>query len=172
MAKSLLDGTVYTATTVDGKTAYTSIDDSQFDAATLLSLSYVSSWIKMEIPPKLPLEDAIELAASLLGVDVRDPFPLLIEGTTQEFHMHVINGFCPVANADLETKLQPWRLTKSGAQQITVVGIYAKDKDGVMTHRGSNVHMHGIIEMDGELTSGHLNPVTLQQGATIFIPAE
>ena len=39
---TIFNGKVYTATTADGKTASTRIDDSQFDSASLLSLSYVA----------------------------------------------------------------------------------------------------------------------------------
>lgn len=168
---TVFDGNVYTATTNDGETAFTSINKSEFASATLLSLAYVPKWISMELPSKLPLEDAIELAASLLGTDTSEPFPFYIKGTANEFKLHVINGFCPVAKPDLAPEFQPWRLESTGTEPITVVGIYAKNQEGVMTHHGSDVHIHGILKMRGEITSGHLDSVALEPGALIYIPA-
>ncbi|MBT4530226.1 MAG: hypothetical protein HOC27_03390 [Phycisphaerae bacterium] len=169
---TIFNGNVYTATTADGKTAVTNINEAQYDSATLLSLSYVESWNKMKLPSDQPLEDAIELAAGIFGKDTNEPFPFLLTGTASEYHLHVINGYCPVANPDLELKYQPWRQTNSNSEDITVVGFYAKDQEGVMTHHGSNVHIHGIMDIDGVLTSGHLDSVELEPGATIFVPAD
>jgi acetolactate decarboxylase len=174
---TIFNGKVYTATTADGKTASTRIDDSQFDSATLLSLSYVARWNTLNLPEELPLEEAIERAASLAGIDTNEPFPFIIQGTTLAFHLHVINGFCPVANPNLETQYKPWRLTQSmkpsaSPEEVTVVGFYAKDQEGVMTHHGSNLHIHGIMKIDGELTSGHLNRIELNDGAVLYVPAK
>ncbi|MDP6585765.1 MAG: hypothetical protein QF535_14005, partial [Anaerolineales bacterium] len=164
---------IYTATTSDGKTTNTKVDDATYDSATLLTLAHVDSWSSMELPTMKPpsLENAIELAAVLKGVDTETPFPFFISGNTNYFHIHVINGFCPVANPDLETQYLPWKLESSNTQEITVVGFYAKGQEGVMTHHGSPIHIHGIMTLNGELTTGHLDSVALNEGATIFLPS-
>jgi alpha-acetolactate decarboxylase len=168
---TIFKGDVYSATTSDGTTAVTKINDAQYDSATLLSLSHVDSWNQMKLSTELPLEEAIELAAAMFGIDTNEPFPFFITGAASEYHIHVINGYCPVANPDLASKYQPWRQTNSKSEDITVVGFYAKDQEGRMTHHGSNVHIHGIMDIDGVLTTGHLDSVELEDGAVIFVPA-
>jgi len=169
---TVFDGTIYTATTPDGQTASTVAADATFDAATLLSLSYVDAWKECLLPSNHPLEEAIELSAVIQGIDTESPFPFFITGTTSDYHLHVINGYCPVAEPDLEAKFQPWRQVGTERTPITVVGFYAKDQEGVMTHHGSNVHIHGIIDMNGTLTTGHLDSVLINPGALLFLPAQ
>ena len=168
---TIFDGNVYTASTKDGESSITNLNGNQFDSATLLTLSYVDSWHTMHLPLGLALEEAIELAALNFKVNTDEPFPFYIFGTTNNFHLHVINGFCPVANPELEKKFQPWRMNSSQKQEVTVVGFYAKNQEGIMTHHGSNIHIHGIMEIDGKLTTGHLDSVELESDALIFIPA-
>jgi acetolactate decarboxylase len=169
---TVFDGTIYTATTADGQTAVTVASDATFDSATLLSLSYVDAWQECSLPSNHPLEEAIELSAVIQGIDTESPFPFFITGTTSNYHLHVINGYCPVAKPDLEAKFQPWRKTGTSRTPITVVGFYAKNQEGVMTHHGSNVHIHGILDIDGSLTSGHLDSVEIDSGAILFFPAQ
>jgi acetolactate decarboxylase len=168
---TIFDGNVYTASTKDGESSITNLNGNQFDSATLLTLSYVDSWHTMHLPLGLTLEEAIELAALNFKVNTDEPFPFYIIGTTNKFHLHVINGFCPVANPELEKRFQPWRMNSSQKQEVTVVGFYAKNQEGIMTHHGSNIHIHGIMEIDGKLTTGHLDSVELESDALIFIPA-
>ena len=163
---TIFDGTVYTSTTQDGTTAITVAADEKYDAATLLTLTHVESWQDCMLPSNHPLEKSIELAAIIQGIDTETPFPFFITGSTNDFHMHVINGFCPVANPNLAAKFQPWRLVGSQSTPITVVGFYAKNQEGVMTHHGSNLHIHGIIDQDGTITSGHLDSVEINDGAS------
>lgn len=169
---TIFDGTVYTATTPDGQTAITVASDTTFDTATLLSLAHVAAWQDCMLPSNHPLEEAIELSALIQGIDTEAPFPFFITGTTSDYHLHVINGFCPVADPDLAPEHQPWRLVGVSKTPITVVGFYAKDQEGVMTHHGSNVHIHGIIETNGTITSGHLDAIELDPGAMLFLPAD
>ena len=167
---TIFDGTVYTATTQDGTTAITAVADDTYDAATLLTLAHVESWQNCILPSNHPLEKAIELAAIIQGIDTETPFPFLITGSTNDFQMHVINGFCPVANPNLAAKFQPWRLVGSQSTPITVVGFYAKNKEGVMTHHGSNLHIHGVIDQNGTITTGHLDSIEINSDATLFLP--
>jgi len=169
---TIFEGNVYTATTPDSLTATTIVHDPKYDSATLLSLAYVPDWNEVILPAGIPLEQAIHIAATNAGIDTSEPFPFVIKGTAKEFHLHVINGYCPVVNPELETRFKPWNHTETTDELITLVGFYAKNQEGVMTHHGSNVHMHGILTLDGVLTSGHIDSVTLSNDAVILLPAE
>jgi hypothetical protein len=54
---------------------------------------------------------------------------------------------------------------------ITVLGFFAKDQEGVMTHHGSNIHIHGLLDKNGGVATGHLDSVTMNKGAKLYFPA-
>lgn len=167
---TIFDGNVWVATT-DGSSATTARADSKFNAATLLTASHVESWKEFDLP-NLPLEEAIESVAGLHGpIDSDAPFPFLIIGDSSEFHMHLINGYCPVASPNLAEEFKPWRLSVEKPTPMTIVGFFAKNQDGVMTHHGSNIHIHGFVDKNGAVATGHLDSVTLTKGAKLYLPA-
>ena len=167
---TIFDGHVWVATT-DGKKATTFKATPPYDSATLLTASHVDVWSEYALPPSMDLEQAIEYVASnVASIDTSKPFPFFIMGEASEFHMHVINGYCPVASPDLGEEFLPWRLAATGTP-ITVVGFFAKNQEGIMTHHGSNVHIHGFLDVDGAVATGHLDSVTLMNGARLFLPA-
>jgi acetolactate decarboxylase len=167
---TIVDGEIIVAKTSDGKTATSSLGG-QNESATLLTLSYVDEWVKDVLPPHVDFEKAIELVASKNGIDTNKPFPFYILATTKAFEMHVINGFCPVASPDLPEEDQPWRL-HGGKSTMRIVGFFAKDQEGTMTHHGSNVHIHGVDSSGSTMRSGHLDFVEVAAGSTIFLPAQ
>jgi acetolactate decarboxylase len=167
---TIFDGNVWVATT-DGTSATTERANTQYNAATLLTVSHIESWVEFDLP-NLPLEEAIEFVAQTYEpIDVSTPFPFLIIGDSSEFHMHVINGYCPVASPNLADEFKPWRLNIEKPTPITVVGFFAKNQEGVMTHHGSNIHIHGILDKNGAVATGHLDSVVFMKGATLYLPA-
>lgn len=167
---TIFDGNVWIATT-DGKFATTSRPDVLYDSATLLTSTHVHEWVEFDLP-NLPLESAIETIATMHdGIDSTKPFPFLVIGDAVEFQMHVIHGYCPVATPNLADEYKPWRLALRTSTPITVVGFFAKNQEGVMTHHGSQIHMHCFIEKEGGVATGHLDSVQLKKGATLYLPA-
>jgi acetolactate decarboxylase len=165
---TIMDGQIIVATTNDGLHA-TSRPPTGDESATLLTLAYVEAWCKDTIPPNMDFEEAVETVAKRNGIDTEEPFPFYVYAYTTQYEMHVINGFCPVASPDLLPSEQPWRLqgTETG---MLIVGFYAKNQEGVMTHHGSNIHMHGINTSGKKMISGHLDSVKVLTGSTIFVP--
>jgi hypothetical protein len=51
------------------------------------------------------------------------------------------------------------------------VGFYAADAAGVLTHHGTAIHVHAIIEYDGRVLTGHIDGLTLKPGASLQLPA-
>ncbi len=166
---TIVDGQILVATTPDGATA-ASAPGAPEQSATLLTLSYVENWVKDTIPPDMGFETAVETVAKRNGVDTDKPFPFYVYAQTNSFDLHVINGFCPVASPDLPKEDQPWRLHGKQAG-LLVVGFFAKNQEGVMTHHGSNIHMHGIDTSGKDVVSGHLDSIDVIPGSTIFVPA-
>ena len=51
-----------------------------------------------------------------------------------------------------------------------LVGFFGKNQDGVMTHHGSNIHIHGLLDIDGATATGHLDSVEFTNGAKLYLP--
>ncbi|MBC8202500.1 MAG: hypothetical protein H8E91_01590 [Planctomycetes bacterium] len=166
---TIVDGQILVATTPDGASA-TSTSGTNDQSATLLTIAYVENWAKDRIPANTDFETAVETVALRNGVNVDEPFPFYVYANTTSYDMHVINGFCPVASPDLPERDQPWRLHGKETGML-IVGFYAKNQEGVMTHHGSNIHIHGIDTSGKDVVSGHLDRVEVLAGSTIFVPA-
>ncbi|MBC8310565.1 MAG: hypothetical protein ISR75_06130 [Phycisphaerales bacterium] len=165
---TIFDGLIVVAKTNDGVTAKSSTPSGD-ETATLLTLAYVKNWSEDTLPHNLPFEEAVEVVAKRNGIDTDEPFPFYVNATTTNYEMHVINGFCPVASPDLPPEDQPWRLHGEETEML-IVGFFAKNQEGVMTHHGSNIHIHGLDTSGAEGASGHLDSVNIAPGSTIFVP--
>ncbi len=166
---TILDGKIYVATTADGVIAQTTIGTADVGSATLMTLAYVENWHQDTLPQSLPLEQAIEKVARSRGIDTEKPFPFIIEGIAARYQLHVINGFCPIATPDLAPEDQPWR-SEGKATAMKVIGFHASDQQGVMTHHGSKLHLHAIIEDGKGAISGHLDVVEMAPGSILAVP--
>ena len=166
---TILDGQIYVATTTDGVNATTTSGHQHPGSATLLTLAHVSRWHQDPLPDSVPLEQAIEIVAKSHGLDSDKPFPFIIEGIADSFELHVINGFCPIATPDLAPEDQPWR-SRGSSTPIKVVGFFAKNQTGVITHHGSNLHIHAIIDDGEKITSGHLDQIKMKSGSLLSVP--
>jgi len=166
---TVLDGHIFVATTPDGLSASTTSGDKNPGSATLMTLAHVERWHHDTLPDSMPLEQAIESVARSHGIDSDTPFPFIIEGIAATYELHVINGFCPVATPDLAPEDQPWR-TRGESTALKVVGFFARDRHGVMTHHGSNLHIHAIIHDGDEIISGHLDAIEMDSGSVLSVP--
>ncbi|MBT7640275.1 MAG: hypothetical protein HN598_07300 [Planctomycetes bacterium] len=166
---TVFDGQIFVATTPDGIRASTTSADTNPGSATLMTLAHVKTWHQDPLPDSPSLEQSIEEVARSHGIDTDKPFPFFIEGVASSYQIHVINGYCPVATPDLAPEDQPWR-QHGASTALRVVGFFARDQHGVMTHHGSNLHIHAIIVNGDEWISGHLDEVEMAEGATLSVP--
>lgn len=140
---------------------------SSSESATLLVTAEVTAWQRVLITKVSGSElDAVVLShARAAGVDVSKPFPFVIEGEFADIHLHVIRGGCPIANPDGP---KPARVHKEMARG-RIVGFYAHNSSGDLTHHTSDVHAHIIL--DGEsLISGHIDTIRVRPGNTLRLP--
>ncbi len=172
---TILDGVV-TMSTPDGDGLHTAHDLGSA-TATLLTVGYVGDWdarVLEESIGGIALENAIREAAADLGLAPLQPFPFVILGDTAAYEAHVINGACPAAQPDLADTFQPWRIQSDGQpQEIAVVGIYAENQQGIMTHHDSNVHMH-VLAGGGTAPAwtAHLDSLQIDAGAMLLLPSQ
>lgn len=170
---TIVDGETWVSRVRDGRVVTSGPDVGPRDQATLLVASPVQHWrtIRLDAPATgADLEAAIERAAALHGMNTSQPFPFILSGTAASLDMHIINGFCPHSGGEAAAEREPRRITLAEATPVTIVGFYARDSQGVLTHHGTSVHAHAILEgQEGRMT-GHIDSVGVQAGATLRLP--
>jgi alpha-acetolactate decarboxylase len=176
------------ATIVDGKVTVTRVDangqlqpaeSGQLDeSATLLVGAYVPSWTEHKSAKSVtPLEFDKYLAevAGKAGLDTSKPFVFTVEGEFSKVSVHVINGACPMHARLRKIKLpkekQPFEADLEKVSG-TIVGIFAKDAVGDITHPDSSTHMHLVFRdaATGKMVTGHVEQVGLSEGAILRLP--
>jgi alpha-acetolactate decarboxylase len=173
---TMLDGQTWVARPAGGALAVSGPEPVRGDHATLLTATEVRSWETAEFAggPATgeDLESLIERSARVRGVDTARPFPFTITGVFDSLDIHVINRACIIANPDLPPERQPWRWSAAGMPaRATIVGFYAPDAAGVMTHHGTAIHAHAIIEQEGGTITGHVERFAVPAGAVLGLPA-
>ena len=168
------DATV-TGVTADGKLAPVRGDDLQ---ATLLVGAYIPAWTEYKVESDVPaagFDAMIRDAAKGAGVDVSKPFVFTIEGEFSDVRMHVINGACPM-HARLKKIELPKEQTpfegEYGSVRGRLVGVYASDAVGELTHPATSTHVHLLFEdgASGTRSTGHVEQVGLVTGAVLKLP--
>ncbi len=170
---TVVDGGVWVSRVRDGGIATSGPAVAAEDQATLLTAMRVARWrsVRLDEGATGPeLEDLIERAAKKQGIDTARPFPFVIEGRAAALDMHVINGLCPHSGAEAAADREPWRLTLSEATPATIVGFFARHSEGVLTHHGTPIHAHALLARDGKRTTGHIDSIAIEAGATLRVP--
>lgn len=173
---TILDSEVITtAKAADG--ALRPLDGSD-RSATMLVGARVFSWsdhaVDAAIAPDA-FDAAIRAAALAAGVDATTPFSFLVEGTVTDVHLHVIHGACPMHarrnGIELGPDQRPFEM-KTAAIRGTIVGVYAEDAAGQLTHPDTSVHAHLVYvdEATGDRVTGHLESRGIGAGSTIRVP--
>lgn len=145
--------------------------------ATLLIGASVSTWADFEATEPLEgerLENWIKAQAERVGIITSKPFPFLIEGEIIESRFHVINGACPVharrRNLPIPADRMPFE-RESESMVARVVGIFAVNAAGKLTHPGISFHAHLVYEdEEGVQQTGHLEQLGIQAGAMLRLP--
>ena len=167
-----------TVTRVGAGRALSAVDGGDLQA-TLLAGAYVPSWrahtIDNAIPAGEEFDDAVRTAASDAGVDTSKPFVFTADGEFHDVRLHVINGACPL-HARLHDSEIPDAQKPFEAEFATlrgrIVGIYAEDAVGKLTHPDTSTHVHVIFqdEASGEIVTGHVERIGLPARATLNVP--
>lgn len=180
-----LDGEV---TIDDGMVHITSLDDAGNlhvieDAkgerqATMLVGGIVPSWscvsVDSSVAPKA-FDQFIADAAVQAGVDTDKPFMFKVEGTFSDARIHVIHGACPVHARMQKIELpQEKRPFENDMTQVTgkIIGVFAKDAVGKLTHPATSTHMHLLFTDDqsGKLATAHIEKIGLAKGSAVSFP--
>ena len=189
-AVAALEGLRGEATICDGELTLTTVDKAgrlhASDAAspdvqaTMLVGDYVPAWSQHVVAQDVPAEAFDEYVAGVAaktGLNTDEPFVFTIEGEFMDVALHVINGACPIharmMKIELPPQLQPFEaeMPKVGGK---VVGIFAKDAVGNLTHPATSTHIH-LLYTDpatGKTVTGHLEKIGLRKGAVLRLPSK
>lgn len=174
---TILDSVVY-ATTLTDEDQPLALDGAQA-AATMLVGQAVPHWTRLPIADGVApdrFDDTVRDAANGQGLDVSTPFLFVIEGMLTDVRLHVIHGACPVHarmnKLELAAERRPYEL-EIETLRGTVVGVYATDAVGKLTHPATSTHAHLIYvdEKTGEQITGHLERVGVAPGASLSVPS-
>jgi len=146
--------------------------------ATLLAGAYVPAWTEHKVESDIPpagFDDLIRDTAAKSGVDVSKPFVFTLEGEFSDVRVHVINGACPIHARMKKIELSKEQRPFEGEYETIhgrLVGVYARDAVGDLTHPATSTHVHLIFEdsASGEKATGHVEQVGLTQGAVLRLP--
>lgn len=148
--------------------------------AALLVGGYVTDWSKHPLQQAVTsdgLNSLLEEDARDAGVNVKAPFLFVIEGDFQNVEFHVINGACPIrARMRKETLPADKRPFEADLPKVSgkLVGVFAKDAAGNITHPDTSMHMHLLFKdaKTGKMRTGHVEKLTVAPGATLLLPEQ
>lgn len=138
--------------------------------ATLLTTARVAEWsstIRQEGIAADQLESVVREAAMQAGLDTGKPFPFVIEGRLT-VEAHVIRGKCPHAAGS--GVLQPPIALSIKDEPGVLVGFYAENSEGKLTHHGSKIHAH-VLTRDNPPRMGHVDSAAVASESIIRVPA-
>lgn len=166
---AILDGRCFVAQT-DGRGSLTVAHEPGDYRATLLTIAYVPTWSIIPVSHDVEadvLDRYVHDIAVRQGIDPARPFPFVIEGDFTKLHAHVINGECPMAD-DIGGGPRLYRFDREDACG-TLVGIYAENSAGNLTHHDSRTHVH-FISSEGPRATAHVERVGIKAGSRIHVP--
>ncbi|NJN63986.1 MAG: acetolactate decarboxylase [Acidobacteria bacterium] len=146
--------------------------------ATMLVGQSIENWSTQTIAEPIGA-DALDATMKRLveksGFPAVGPLVFVIEGEFRDVRLHVINGACPVharmQKLEIPEEARPFELE---TPTITgkLVGIYAQDAVGKLTHPATSVHAHLIFEDEatGLEVTGHLERFGVAAGAVVHLP--
>jgi alpha-acetolactate decarboxylase len=175
---TIFDGKVIiTRVDANGKPQSQTNDSALNENAAMLVGAYVPAWTEKEVTESIApdkIEKFILESASEAGVDTAKPFAFTVEGQLTDVRMHVINGACPMHarlnRIELPSDRQPVEMEYDKVQG-TLVGVFAVDSVGKLTHPSTSTHTHLILENGsaGSVT-GHVEQVGVVAGSVLRLP--
>ncbi|MBS2036831.1 acetolactate decarboxylase [bacterium] len=153
---SLFDGQLSVARMAQGQPSVSSDWDA---SASLLAYVQVADWREQK---NFHLTDLDELDRQLHPLSGREPLAFRITGSARKVVFHILDRQGrPALGHEANRKIQvPFQLTD---EPVECFGIYSQHHQGILTHRGSNLHIH-MRTRDGRL-SGHLDQLQMTEGS-------
>lgn len=168
---TVVDGVCHVAYVRDG-TIWTKRSN-EVDA-TILFGADVRAWQRVEITQDIAagdLEGFVATQAKRAGLDLAKPFPFVIDGELRGLSFHVLAGECPIRARILGQEMKkPPAHRELAKTRGKLVGIYAENGGGVITHHGDGLHVH-VLVASGDEVGGHCESVAVAKGSVLRLPA-
>lgn len=169
----ILDGEAWVARREGSGVRTARVSGDNDAGATLLVAAGVPRWSGVTLDRSLvtrEFEDFLATQGETMGLP--SPFPFVVTGTLDAVEFHVVDGRCPMGDQQPGGSMTP---AAAGATlrgtEGTLVGFFAEDMAGLVTHHGSRVHVHVLIAGDGpEPRMGHVDSLTVHAGAVVRFP--
>jgi alpha-acetolactate decarboxylase len=144
---------------------------SQANAATMFVGGNVKEWKMVKTPKKFTRK---ELESWLTSQITASPAMFKVKGELINVRMHVLNGACPVhARMNKITLSKNKKPYEGEFKEVTgtIIGVYARDAVGKLTHPDTSIHTH-ILYKDsrGNELTGHLEDFQLDKNTKVFLP--
>ncbi len=171
-----IDGGEVWISTYDPATGLrTSQDERTGQQATMLFLAEAAgSWSAHTVAEDVAADAVDDFIGGLVEAAGHAPdavVPIVVEGPLETLRMHVIAGGCPIRARMLGQELaQPPFVFETAETSGRLIGIFARQAGGTITHMGSDTHLHVRIAIDGEPATGHVEVVGLGAGAVVRLP--
>jgi hypothetical protein len=160
------------------RTTSFSADAAEPVEASMLFVSRIDSWLPIDVTEDIDpadLDDRIGELAKEHGLAVSEPFLFRVVGDLTAVRYHVLNGQCPIRARMLGETIAPENAPLEAFRESTsgeLLGIYATDQPGVLTHHGERMHLHAVAkDEDGARFTAHVESVGVRAGSTIYLPA-
>jgi alpha-acetolactate decarboxylase len=183
-----LEGLQGEITAYDGKIVITTVGaDGKWQAgpdaptdeqATLLVGAYADTWSEVSLHNDVPAANFDALVSTIAENAVpglEQPFMFTIEGDFENVRLHVINGACPLHSrmhkVELPEESRPFE-GEIDAVSGRIVGVFAKDAVGRLTHPATSTHTHILFDdpATGKTITGHIERLDIVKGATLRLP--
>jgi alpha-acetolactate decarboxylase len=175
---TILDGDTLVTSVGPERKLRTDVNERASEAqATMLVGAYVPQWNEVAVSRSIrpeEVEEFIVKAAADAGIDTTNPFPFVVEGELTDVRLHVINGACPMHarlnKIELPQEISPVELEHKKVRG-TLVGIFAKDAVGNLTHPATSMHTHAIFGTKrSKRVTGHVERVGISAGSVLRLP--
>jgi alpha-acetolactate decarboxylase len=143
------------------------------EEASLLITASIAKWRTIPIPENMSeneLHAFVLEEARKAGINSREPFPFLIEGTVRKLVWSVLDG------TDTELTKQTGqlffrKLVGYRAETAAVlIGFYPAELRSELAWPGEAWHVHVLFK--NEKTTGHVNAFSVEKGAMLSLPAK
>lgn len=164
---SIVDGAVWITRSLPGGRLVTTQGAAADEGATLLVTASPPEWTELPIDRDIDLEEL----ASWAGFESRDwsVAPFVVQGRLIDLDGHVLNGACPYREP-IPAGKEPVR--RHAAMVFgTLVGFWARDGAGTITHAGQTIHAHAVVRGDETFTA-HVDRVRIGGGSILRVPRD
>lgn len=163
------DGTPYVSYVRDNAVVVEHKDDAK---AIFMVWAQVAEWSEVAAPETvksyIELEQFVAEEAKRAGVDINEPFPLLLKGAPQKVDWHINNYVSD--NTPLTREKHDQAKFKGALENeaVEIVGFYSDKHAGVFTHHTTKMHLH-VRSVSGKVM-GHLDDIMLGGGIKLYLP--